>query len=63
MKLYIKEILAKKDLSVYWLQKETGISQPTIYKIANNQTKMITFDNLELLCKALDCTPNDIFGY
>lgn len=61
MKLKLKELLESKDKSVYWLKHETNISHATIYKMVNNETKMISFENLEKICKTLHCTPNDIF--
>ena len=61
MKLMLKELLESKGKSVYWLKHETNISHATIYKIVNNETTMISFENLEKICKALNCTPNDIF--
>lgn len=61
MKLKLKELLESKEKSVYWLKHETNISHATIYKMVNNETKMISFENLEKICKALGCTPNDIF--
>ena len=61
MKLKLKELLDSKDKSVYWLKHETNISHATIYKMVNNETKMISFENLEKICNALNCTHNDIF--
>ena len=61
MKLKLKELLESKDKSVYWLKHKTNISHATIYKMVNNETKMISFENLEKICKTLHCTPNDIF--
>ena len=61
MKLIIKEYLQSKNLSVYWLEKQTQISHKTLYDMVNNKTTAIKFDNLEKVCKALNCTPNDIF--
>lgn len=31
--------------------------------LCNGQRKKIAFDHIERLCSALDCTPNDLFGY
>lgn len=61
MKLMLKELLESKGKSVYWLKHETNISHATIYKMVNNETTMISFENLEKICKVLNCTPNDIF--
>lgn len=61
MKLKLKELLEQQNKSAYWLKHETNISHATIYKMVNNETTMISFDNLEKICKALNCTPNDVF--
>lgn len=61
MQLHLKKILQEQNKSVYWLKKETNISHGTIYKMVNNKTSMITFENLKKLCSALNCTPNDLF--
>lgn len=61
MKLKLKELLEQENKSVYWLKHETNISHATIYKIVNNETTMISFDNIEKICMALNCTPNDVF--
>ena len=41
----------------------TGINRKTIYNIYYDKTKGITYENLNKLCYALDCTPNDILKY
>ena len=61
MNLILKEYLDKHSISVYWLEKETNISHKAIYDMVNNKTKSISFKNLGKVCKALNCTPNDIF--
>ncbi|MBN3421749.1 helix-turn-helix domain-containing protein [Clostridium botulinum] len=61
MKLKLKEYLTENNISVYWLEKQTHISHKALYDMVNNKTKSISFINLEKICKALKCTPNDIF--
>ena len=61
MKMRLGELLKEKDKSVYWLKQVTGISHATIYNMSNGNTKMISFENLEKICDALECTPNDLF--
>ena len=63
MKLILKEYLKEKNVSVYWLMKETGISQKAIYDLVNNKTDGIKFDTLAKICFALNCTPNDLLEY
>ena len=58
--LRVNEILEERKLTPYWLSKQTGISQNNTLKICNGETTTIRFDTIEKICKALDCTPNDI---
>lgn len=59
--LKINEILNEQGKTPYWLGKQTGISQNNIGKICNGETSTIRFDTLEKICKALNCSINDIF--
>lgn len=43
--------------------KLTGIDRQTLRKIYKGETKSISFDTLDKLCFALDCTTNDLFKY
>lgn len=61
LSLKINEILAEQGKTPYWLGKQTGISQNNIGKICNGETSTIRFDTLEKICKALNCSINDIF--
>lgn len=61
--LCVKELLAKKEKSIYWLAKEAKLSYPGLYKIAQGKTARIELDVLERLCLALDCTPNDLIQF
>ncbi|MCD8503457.1 MAG: helix-turn-helix transcriptional regulator [Bacillaceae bacterium] len=61
MKLILKDYLEQQNKTTYWLRQETGISHKAIYDLVNNKTKGIRFDSLEKICKALSCTPNDLF--
>ena len=61
LSLRVNEILEEKNLTPYWLGKQTGISQNNILKICNGETSTIRFDTLEKICKALNCSINDLF--
>lgn len=60
MQLMLKNILDKKGKTAYWLAKETGLTQKTIFNMVHNNTNGIQFDTLEKICSVLNCTPNDI---
>ena len=59
--LKINKILEEQGKTPYWLGKQTGISQNNILKICNGETSTIRFDTLEKICKALNCSINDLF--
>lgn len=61
LSLKIDKILEQKNKTMYWLSKQTGISSNNILKICNGETNTIRFDTLEKICKALDCSINDLF--
>lgn len=61
LSLRINEILAEQCKTPYWLGKQTGISQNNICKICNGETSTIRFDTLEKICKALNCSINELF--
>lgn len=61
--LYLKlnEILQKRNKSMYWLSKNTGIAQNHISKMCNGETTSIRFDSLEKICTTLECPLNELF--
>ena len=61
LSLRVNKILEKKGFTPYWLGKQTGISQNNILKICNGETSTIRFDTIEKICKALECSINDLF--
>ena len=40
-----------------------GIAQSTASKLLNGKPSGITFHHIEILCKLLHCTPNDLLVY
>lgn len=61
MRLRIKEILAEKQKTKYWLYIQLGLSYQNFNRLVNNETSGIKFENLKALCDILGCTPNDLF--
>lgn len=61
IQLNVEEILKRKRLSKYWLYNQMGLSYKNLDNMINNQTKAIRFENIEKLCRILECTPNDLF--
>ncbi len=60
IKLNALEILKEKGKSKYWLYTRLGMSYQNFNKMINNETKSIQYEKIELMCKALNCTPNEL---
>lgn len=61
MKLDVISLLEKKGKTKYWLfNKFETMSYTNFDNMIKNRTKSIKYENLEKLCKFLDCTPNDL---
>ena len=61
LRLRALELLQKKGKSKYWLHMQLGISYQNLCRMLNNETRMIRYENIETLCRLLECTPNDLF--
>ena len=57
----IKQLLIQQGKSIYWLEKQTGITYPTLFKLANNKSESIKFANLEKICNVIGCTLDELF--
>ena len=63
LKLNVLTLLEEQGKTKYWLYKQMGMnmSYQNFIKMLYNKTKSIKYDNIELLCRILKCTPNDLF--
>lgn len=61
MKVVIKELLKKKIMHVRQLAIKADLNYKNLVLFCNNKTKQVPLENIEKICKTLDCTPNDIF--
>lgn len=59
--LNVKDILAKKNKTKYWLVQQLESDFQSVTNMMENRTISIRFETLEKLCRILECTPNDIF--
>jgi len=60
IKLNALELLKKNHKSKYWLYIRMGMSYQNFNKMINNQTKSISYENIEVMCNLLNCTPNEL---
>jgi len=54
-------LMGAKRIKIFELQKLSGLSRSTITRLYYEQTNTVSLNTLEALCKALDCTLNDLF--
>jgi DNA-binding Xre family transcriptional regulator len=60
----LKAIFAARQIQKpYSFLVQIGIAPHTAHKILNNDSHVMRLDNLELICKALYCEPNDLLAY
>lgn len=60
-KFNVISALKEKGYTSTKIRVEGLLSQSTLQKFRNNQG--VSWDNLETLCKLLDCQPGDIIEY
>lgn len=61
LKNNLSAIMGAKRIKIYELEKISGISRSTITRLYYNQTNTVSFNTIENVCKALNCTPGDLF--
>jgi DNA-binding Xre family transcriptional regulator len=59
--LQVKELLKERGRSVRWLWKETGIRYPSLLDMRRRKTVRLDLVTVELLCRALQAEPNELF--
>ena len=57
----LRKLLIDRDMKKKALGKAAGISNYVISKMTGNEN--ITVEAVEKICKALNCTPNDIMEF
>lgn len=55
----LKQVLAEKSKTPYWLAKQAGLSRTTVYALCNNPDRLPDGDVLLAVCTALDIAPGD----
>lgn len=63
--LNVEKLLEEKGKKKYWLYNELNnmkiISYTNFDNMIKQKTRSITYENMERLCKVLECTPNELF--
>lgn len=60
-KIDILEALKEKGYSTYKLRKDKLLSESTVQKLRSGAG--VAWENIETLCKLLECQPGDIIEY
>ena len=60
-KIDVLAALKEKGYNTNRIRTEGLLSQSTLQKFRNNQS--VSWENLETLCKLLECQPSDIIEY
>lgn len=63
IKINISTLLGQRKMNMSELSGMTGIRPGTISNLYYEETKRIEIDQINALCKALQCTVGDIFEY
>ncbi len=61
LKNNLSTIMGAKRIKIYELAQISNISRSTITRLYYDKTNTVSFKTLESLCKALDCTLDDLF--
>ncbi len=60
MHLNLKNLIYSKCMTLLQFSKMSGIPYNAVHALANNKRQCVTLATIEKLCKALNCTPNDL---
>lgn len=63
IKIKVSDLLGKHKMSQAELSRLTGIRPGTINALYYETVKRISIDQIDRLCKVLNCQPGDIFEY
>ena len=61
VRLRILEILSEQNHTKYWLYKQMDLSYQNFNRMVQNETSSIRFENLDKLCKILNCSIGELF--
>ena len=56
-------MMAKRKMSLGELSERVGITLANLSVLKNNKARAIRFSTLDAICRALECTPEDILEY
>lgn len=63
IEFHLNELLEREGCTCRDLARRTGIPYSTLLAMKNGTGKVLQYDHLEKLCKALRCQPDDLISY
>ena len=60
-KFNVLSALKHKGFSTYRIRQDKLLSESTVQKLRNEEP--VSWENLEMICKLLECQPGDIIEY
>lgn len=63
MQLNVMKMLKKRGKSYIWLYHRMGMSYRNYMNMIQNKTKAIQYEKLEIMCRELKCSPDDLIVY
>jgi len=63
LKNNLSKLMGEKRIKIYELEKLSSVSRSTLTRLYYNQTNTISFNTIEKLCKALECTTQELLEY
>lgn len=62
VRLLVKELAEKQNMSQSRLQREAGVTMPLLRRYWSNSTESVTLDALERIARVLGVQVRDLFG-
>lgn len=65
IRFHLAALLKRKGWTPYRLSRETGLTVPTAYRLADPELQFgrFTADTLARICRVLDVQPGDLLSY
>ena len=59
----LSRLLGERRLSISEAARQSGVSYKTVFDLYHDKTTRVDLGTIDKLCRALSCTPNDLFEY
>lgn len=63
LEVTLKELLAERGRSLYWLSQQTGLDYAVLLKVQKGGFQLLHKNTIEGVCKTLRCQPGDFLVF